>query len=121
MINFYLLAEQTQNQPAQWESTVLMLLVMGLMLFVFWFMGRKQRKQQKIMAERRNNLKNGDRVMMTCGIYGTVVEFNDIQVTIKTGGAEGTTMVFNRQYIAVVEYDDDAEDMSKKEAENANK
>ena len=46
MLNFNFLAEQAQQQPAQWESTVLMLLVMGLMLFVFWFMGRKQRKQQ---------------------------------------------------------------------------
>lgn len=105
---------------AGWESSILMLLVLGLMLFVMWFMGRKQRKQQKVMSERRNNLKNGDRVMMTCGIYGTVTEIGDTAVTITTG-TENLSLVFNKQYIAVVEYDDDAEDMSKKEAESANK
>lgn len=109
------------NQAGSWEYTVMMLLVLGLMLFLFWFMGRKQRKQQKIMAERRNNLKNGDKVMMTCGIYGTVTEVGDTAVTIVTGGTDGIPLVFNKQYIAVVEYDDDVEDLSKKEAENANK
>ena len=99
----------------------MMLAVLALMLFLFWFMGRKQRKQQKIMAERRNNLKVGDKVMMTCGIYGTVTEIGDSVVTVLTGGPEGTSLVFNKQYIAVVEYDDDTEDLSKKEAENANK
>ena len=125
MFNFsYLMAtgNAANGATAQpWESSVLMIVIMGLMLFLFWFMGRKQRKQQKIMAERRNNLKNGDKVMMSCGIYGTVIDITDISVTIRTGGADGTNMVFNRQYVAVVEYDDDAEDMSQKEAENANK
>ena len=124
MFNFsYLMAAggaaTKETQP--WESSVLMIVIMALMLFLFWFMGRKQRKQQKIMNERRNNLKNGDKVMMSCGIYGTVIDITDIAVTIRTGGADGTNMVFNRQYVAVVEYDDDAEDMSQKEAENANK
>ena len=121
MFNFTLLEGAAPQQNAGLESTLMMFLVMGLMLFVFWFMGRKQRKQQKIMAERRNNLKNGDRVMMSCGIYGSVVDITESVVTIKTGGDEGTTLVFNRQYIAVVEYDEDKEDMSMKEAQNANK
>ena len=71
----------------------MMLVVLALMLFLFWFMGRKQRKQQKIMAERRNNLKVGDKVMMTCGIYGTVTEIGDSVVTVLTGGPEGTSLV----------------------------
>lgn len=123
MTDFVLLENSTStgNNAGSWEYTIMMLVVLALMLFLFWFMGRKQRKQQKIMAERRNNLKVGDKVMMTCGIYGTVTEIGDSVVTVLTGGPEGTSLVFNKQYIAVVEYDDDTEDLSKKEAENANK
>ena len=123
MTDFVLLENSTSagNNAGNWEYTIMMLLVLAHMLFLFWFMGRKQRKQQKIMAERRNNLKVGDKVMMTCGIYGTVTEIGDSVVTVLTGGPEGTSLVFNKQYIAVVEYDDDTEDLSKKEAENANK
>lgn len=123
MTDFALLENSTSagNKAGSWEYTIMMLVVLALMLFLFWFMGRKQRKQQKIMAERRNNLKVGDKVMMTCGIYGTVTEIGDSVVTVLTGGPEGTSLVFNKQYIAVVEYDDDTEDLSKKEAENANK
>ena len=123
MTDFVLLENSTSagNKAGSWEYTIMMLVVLALMLFLFWFMGRKQRKQQKIMAERRNNLKVGDKVMMTCGIYGTVTEISDSVVTVLTGGPEGTSLVFNKQYIAVVEYDDDTEDLSKKEAENANK
>ncbi len=123
MTDFVLLENSTSagNKAGSWEYTIMMLVVLALMLFLFWFMGRKQRKQQKIMAERRNNLKVGDKVMMTCGIYGTVTEIGDSVVTVLTGGPEGTSLVFNKQYIAVVEYDDDTEDLSKKEAENANK
>ena len=123
MTEFVLLENSTSagNKAGSWEYTIMMLVVLALMLFLFWFMGRKQRKQQKIMAERRNNLKVGDKVMMTCGIYGTVPEIGDSVVTVLTGGPEGTSLVFNKQYIAVVEYDDDTEDLSKKEAENANK
>lgn len=123
MTDFVLLENSTSagNKAGSWEYIIMMLAVLALMLFLFWFMGRKQRKQQKIMAERRNNLKVGDKVMMTCGIYGTVTEIGDSVVTVLTGGPEGTSLVFNKQYIAVVEYDDDTEDLSKKEAENANK
>ena len=123
MTDFVLLENSTSagNNAGSWEYTIMMLVVLAIMLFLFWFMGRKQRKQQKIMAERRNNLKVGDKVMMTCGIYGTVTEIGDSVVTVLTGGPEGTSLVFNKQYIAVVEYDDDTEDLSKKEAENANK
>ena len=53
---------------------LLPILIMLLMIGFMWFSGRKQRKRQKMMQERKNNLKNGDRVMMDCGIYGTVKE-----------------------------------------------
>lgn len=120
MNNLFRLLEEPQA-VSPYQSLITMVVIMALFIVLMWFSGRKQRKYNKMMAERRRNLKPGDRVMMSCGIYGTVSEVGDDVVTIEIGSSK-TPLVFNTQYVAVVEYDDDAEDLSKKEAEmNADK
>lgn len=118
LFNFTLLAETadtTTTGTSQMESTVLMLLLLGGMMFFMWFSGRKQRKRAKLMSERKKNLVVGDRVMMDSGLYGTVDSINDDIVTIVTG-PDKLRLVFNKASIAVVEYDDDATDLSREEA-----
>lgn len=119
---FGLLSGTTGTTAASpYQELITMVVIMAIFIALMWFSGRKQRKYNKMMAERRKNLKTGDRVMMSCGIYGTVSEVKDDIVTIEIGASK-TPLVFNTQYVAVVEYDDDAEDLSKKEAEmNADK
>ena len=111
---FGLLTSGTAASP--YQGLITMVVIMAIFIALMWFSGRKQRKYNKMMAERRKNLKTGDRAMMSCGIYGTVSEVGDDVVTIEIGSSK-TPLVFNTQYVAVVEYDDDAEDLSKKEAE----
>ena len=122
MMQFTLLADNTaQTTTAQgWESMIGMLVIIAGMFFIMWFMGRKQRKRQKLMLERRNALKNGDRVMMSCGIYGVVTDIKGDVVTIESG-SQKIPLVFDRNYIATVEYDDDTVDFSREEAKDANK
>jgi len=102
-------------QPAAWESNVLLFLFLGLMIFFMWFSGRKQRKRTKIMSERKKNLKTGERVMMDSGLYGVVDDIRDDIVTISVG-PDKVRLVFNKSSIAVIEYDDDATDLSREEA-----
>ena len=116
--NFTLLNQQTTG--GGFEDTLPLLLIMVAMIAFMWFSGRKQRKRQKMMQERKNNLKNGDRVMMDCGIYGVVKEINDDIVTISVGPDE-VKLVFNKAAIAVVEYDEDKVDLSREEAKDMEK
>lgn len=102
------------------ESSLPLILIMVVMIAFIWFSGRKQRKRQKMMQERKNALKNGDRVMMDCGMYGVVKDINDDIVTIAVGPEE-TKLVFNKAAISVVEYDDDAVDMSREQAKDMEK
>lgn len=102
------------------ESSLSLILIMVVMIAFIWFSGRKQRKRQKMMQERKNALKNGDRVMMDCGMYGVVKDINDDIVTIAVGPEE-TKLVFNKAAISVVEYDDDAVDMSREQAKDMEK
>ena len=102
------------------ESSLSLILILVVMIAFIWFSGRKQRKRQKMMQERKNALKNGDRVMMDCGMYGVVKDINDDIVTIAVGPEE-TKLVFNKAAISVVEYDDDAVDMSREQAKDMEK
>lgn len=119
MINNFILLDN-QQQAGGFESMIPFLLIMGLMIFFMWFSGRKQRQRAKMMQERKNNLKNGDRVMMDCGIYGVVKDINDDIVTIAVG-PDDIKLVFNKAAIAVVEYDEDKVDLSREEAKDMEK
>ena len=62
--------------------------IMIILLFVvMWlFMIRPQRKQQKELEKFRNELKKGDKVITSGGIYGTIDEIKETSVLIKVDG-----------------------------------
>ena len=107
----------TTNAAGGLESSLGLIIIMVAMIAFMWFSGRKQRKRAKMMQERKNNLKNGDRVMMDCGIYGVVKEIKDDIVTIAVGPDE-VKLVFNKAAISVVEYDEDEVDHSREQAKD---
>ena len=126
MIENFVFQEETAQQAnstgvlSGLESSLGLIIIMIAMIAIMWLSGRKQRKRQKLMQERKNNLKNGDRVMMDCGIYGVVKDIKDDIVTISVGPDE-TTLVFNKAAIAVVEYDEDKVDLSREQAKDMEK
>ena len=78
-MNFLTLVLQAQaagQQPAGggWSMWGMFILIIVVMWF---FMIRPQRKQQKELQKFREGLKKGDKVVTVGGIYGTVVEVKD--------------------------------------------
>jgi preprotein translocase subunit YajC len=64
--------------PAGQGSSMQFLLMMVLIIVVFYFfMIRPQSKRQKELKNFREQLKKGDKVLTTGGIYGRIVEIND--------------------------------------------
>ena len=64
-------------------SSVSFLIMMVLMIVIFYFfMIRPQVKRQKELANYRNQLKKGDKVITTGGIYGRIHEINENSTTI---------------------------------------
>ena len=119
MLENFVLLEGTAPSGAATglEGSLGLIIIMVAMIAFMWFSGRKQRKRAKMMQERKNNLKNGDRVMMDCGIYGVVKEIKDDIVTIAVGPDE-VKLVFNKAAISVVEYDEDEVDHSREQAKD---
>ena len=71
------------QQPSAWPTIIMF----GAIILVMWlFMIRPQRKQQKEMQEFRNALKKGDKVVTVGGIYGEIVEVSEKTVLIRVDG-----------------------------------
>ena len=67
------------NQPV-WLTLLPFAMILGIFYFVILLpMRRRQKKVQTF----QDSLKAGDKVIMTSGIYGTVVKVNDASVTLQ--------------------------------------
>lgn len=84
---FYFLA-MAQPSGATGSGNALVTLMPLILVFVvfYFFMIRPQMKKQKELANYRNSLKKGDRVVTTGGIYGKVLEVKDNYVIMDAGG-----------------------------------
>ena len=75
-----------QAAPQQ-GSALPTILMFGAIILVMWlFMIRPQRKQQKQLQEFRNALKKGDKVVTAGGIFGEIVEVNEKTALIRVDG-----------------------------------
>ena len=87
---FFLMGPQAAPagaQAGQQGSALPTILMFGAIILVMWlFMIRPQRKQQKQLQEFRNSLKKGDKVVTAGGIYGEIVEVNDKTALIRVDG-----------------------------------
>ncbi len=69
-----LLQEATGKQQSPYSS----LLFFAVLIIIFYFfMIRPQMKKQKDLRQYRENLKKGDKVVTSGGIYGKIVEIKD--------------------------------------------
>ena len=66
-------------------SIIPTILMIGLVVVVFIFMFRSQKKQEKEANDMRNNLQIGDEITTIGGIIGEIVRIKDETVTIETG------------------------------------
>ena len=74
----------TLQQTATQCNAFMQFLPLILIVVVFWFfMIRPQMKRQKELKKYRDELKKGDKVMTTGGIFGKIVEINDFTVIIE--------------------------------------
>lgn len=78
-----LMAQQGEGGGSGWSTIVMML----LLVVIFWlFFIRPQSKKNKELANFRNNLSKGDRIITIGGIHGKILEVNDTTVVIETEG-----------------------------------
>ena len=78
-----LLAQQTvQNPRAQMAQTLALMVFMGLAMYFLMF--RPQQKKAREHAEMLKTIKNGDRIVTTSGIIGTIIGIKDKSVSLRS-------------------------------------
>lgn len=83
-------------------NDVVAFLPLVAILALFWFMVmRPQQRRQREVVALQNSLEAGQRVMMSSGIFGTVVTVSDDRVTLEI--AAGTRIEVARAAIAKIE------------------
>jgi preprotein translocase subunit YajC len=83
MRTFTFLQEQG-GQSAQGGGNLSFLWMMGLVFVVmYFFMIRPQQKRQKELRKFREDLKKGDKVVTSGGIYGIIAEIKETYVLVE--------------------------------------
>lgn len=74
-----------------------MLIMVVVIILMMWLMGGSQRKQAKRESEFRKNMKKGDRVLFSGGIYGKVHEIGETTVDVEV--SNGTILTVEKSMV----------------------
>lgn len=85
-IHLFLAQAPAGAPPQGGASSMFLMLGYGLlMIALFWFMTSSQRKKQKEHEKMIKELKSGDEVITTGGIYGTITGVKDDRFVVRIG------------------------------------
>lgn len=75
-------------------SITSLLLPIGLLVLMYFFLIRPQKKQEKQITSMRNGLVVGDEISTNGGLIGRIIKINDDIITIETGSDKTRLKIF---------------------------
>ena len=85
MLNFLNIV--LMGQPQEGQNPLMSFLPLVLIVVVFYFfMIRPQMKRQKDLKKFREELKKGDKIVTTGGIYGKIIEMQETTIIMEVEG-----------------------------------
>lgn len=82
MMAYLMLAQQTGSPAGMFTGFLPILLIIGIFYLLIY---RPMRRRQKSLETMIAGLKNGDKVITSGGVYGTVAGIRDHSVLLKVG------------------------------------
>ncbi len=82
--------------------------IVVLLVFVFIFMLRPQKKEQARRNEMMSKMAVGDTVLTNSGFYGTLIDINEDTVIVEFGNNKNCRIPMQRAAIAQIEKAEDA-------------
>ncbi len=79
-MNYFALSAGTGNGAQLLPSIIMLVVVIAL----FWFMSRKQKKEEQALQAMKDSIKIGDEVTTIGGIIGRVVNVKEDTIVIET-------------------------------------
>ena len=97
---FSILATESASS-AGWISMVVWLVI--LFAFMYFFMVRPQKKEQKKTSAMLSTLEIGDCVLTTSGFYGIIIDITDDTVIVEFGNNKNCRIPMQKSAIVQVE------------------
>ncbi len=101
-LNLFALNGTTSSSGGGWSGILVYVGLFAVLIGMFVFMSRKQKKQDKEIADMRSGLRVGDEVTTTGGIVGRIVQVKEETVVVETS-RDGTKIRFLKSSIAKVD------------------
>jgi len=115
--------KEAQTQPADEQQPVdgqgkaqdwtPFLLIMGVFILMYLWMGRSRKKQEQKRRNMLESLKKGMKVTSIGGIKGTVIEVREDEVVVKVDETNNTRLHFARRAISEVEGGEESKEEKK--------
>lgn len=80
-MNYYILSMGADGQNTSLITTIAMLV---MVIALFYFMSRKQKKEEKALQEMKDSIQIGDEITTIGGIVGRVVNVKEDTIVIET-------------------------------------
>lgn len=96
----------TANDTAQAGAGSLLLMVAWIAIiigFMYFFMIRPQKKEQKKLQEMISSMEVGDYVLTTSGFYGSIIDITDDTVIVEFGNNKNCRIPMQKNAISQIE------------------
>jgi preprotein translocase subunit YajC len=94
--------QTTDGGPAGLGRWTLPVLLLGVLVLMYVWMGRSRKKQEQKRKEMIAQLKKGDKIMSIGGVLGTVIEAKPDELVVKVDEANNVRMRFARWAVRAV-------------------
>ena len=98
-----ILLNETADAANGGYNIMFMVVWISLIVFIFWFMGGSQRKEQKRLKAMLADMQIGDNVLTTSGFYGMIIDISEDSVIVEFGSNKNCRIPMKKAAIAQIE------------------
>lgn len=98
-----ILLNETADAANSGYNILFMVVWIAFIVFIFWFMGGSQRKEQKRLKAMLADMQIGDNVLTTSGFYGMVIDISEDSVIVEFGSNKNCRIPMKKAAIAQIE------------------
>lgn len=93
----------TGAEQTQYSGIIMIVYIVLIVAFIYFFMIRPQKKEQKQKSALLGSLEVGDSVLTTAGFYGVVIDISDDTVIVEFGNNKNCRIPMQKNAIVQVE------------------
>lgn len=93
----------TEAAAGAGAGMIMVIYIVLIVAFIYFFMLRPQKKEQKKMTAMLSSLEIGDCILTSSGFYGTVIDITDDTVIVEFGNNKNCRIPMQKTAIAAVE------------------